>query len=225
MSAFSVGANAFTTDLTAQAAARTAAVHKARVAGKSDTEAKADGDAAANAVAVSKDSGLASILKWVPGEVIGTYAALVSAVAVVQHGKVVGSSAGWLVGFCAGAALLTWLGGAMTFRKSTPSGPMPGAKRIELLILAVLSAAGMFLWSYVIPGSATNASSWVNPAAVAVVVPFAAVLFGAVAEYLVLPSSLSTIERWASGKNADAQPTDPNEQPTTAQALTHEPAS
>ena len=84
MSAFSVGANAFTTDLTAQNAARTAAVHKARIAGKSDTEAKADGDAAANAVAVSKDSGLASILKWVPGEVIGTYAALVSAVAVVR---------------------------------------------------------------------------------------------------------------------------------------------
>ena len=95
----------------------------------------------------------------------------------------------------------------MTFRKSTPSGPMPGAKRIELLILAVLSAAGMFLWSYVIPGSATNAASWVNPAAVAVVVPFAAVLFGAVAEYLVLPSSLSAVERWASGKNTDDEPT------------------
>jgi hypothetical protein len=182
MSALSVGTSTFADDQSKKLVEDAAT--KARLTGDEATKT-------VEAAAPTKEDGLSAIVKWVPGEVIGAYTAVVAALQPGgEDAKLVGTATSWLIGFCAAAALMTWLGGALAYRQARASGRMPNPKRVELGVRGLLSAAGLLLWSFIVPGSATNMADFVNQNAVTVVVPLGAIIFGLLAEFIVLPNSL-----------------------------------
>lgn len=176
--------------------------------------------------APSREDGLTAIVKWVPGEVIGAYAALVLALDSGERDPRAVTGTQWLWVFAAGALVMALVGGALEWRRQNPSAVhLPADKRAELVIRGILAFAAFLLWSLVIPGSAsTQGWSWgvANAHVLPIVVPFAAVVFGLVAEYTLLPGSIAVLlripplGRAAAARHADAAPTTP----TTATAAT-----
>lgn len=194
MSAFNIGASTFL-------ARTTPTIERRETARPSSAPPKeAEGTTVATSSAptlepVSKEQGLAAILKWVPGEVLGVYVAVV-AVLLARGGanRIEQTAWSWLVIFCLIAALVAWAGGYLAFRKVVDTGKMPKAKRVELAVRAGLASLGLLLWSLAVPGSATNQSGWAagNADILPLLVPLLAIVFGLLAEMLVLPSTL----RW-----------------------------
>lgn len=193
MSAYSTGATTF---VRAQARATTNEV--AEKAGL-DAEGKKNLE---QALAPERDDALAIIVKWVPGEVIGSYGAFIAGMLAVADGdasKRDGSEFSVLVVFLAIAFLLSLLGAYLAFRKSKPTGKMPKLERIEMFSRAALAATGLALWSFVIPGSYLNQSDlytdWKGGAPTLIFL--LAVLFGLFAEFIVLPTSLRGVRAWS----------------------------
>ncbi len=196
MSAFSAGTTAFAV----QASERQSESIAAAVGVDDDDKKKA----IAAAVAPSKEDGLSTIIKWVPGEVIGTYAAVVAALIATSEGhadRATGAEGWLLVIFMCSALLITVLGGYLVFRKVKVSGPMPGEQRVELLVRGLLSAIGLLIWSCVIPGTVSNRSDLLTTyeGAASAMVLFVAVIFGLLAEWMVLPVTIRSIRRRLGG--------------------------
>jgi len=189
MSAYSIGTTTFMVER--------ARSHTRKAATEAGVDA-ATKDRVVDVVAPTRADGLAVIIKWVPGEVIGAYAAVITALQPNKKGEaLIGTSSAWLLASCVGAFLLTVLGAIIEFRRVKVMGKMPNLKRVEVSVRALLAVLGLLIWSYIIPGSATNQSHFAlaNAAAIPVVVPFIAVVFGLFAETAVLPASLALIRR------------------------------
>ncbi|HEX3826706.1 MAG TPA: hypothetical protein VHV82_05465 [Sporichthyaceae bacterium] len=122
------------------------------------------------------------LLDWVPVEVLGAYAALITSLGGGWRSS--GTSGGWLALFCVLGAVATFLGATTALR--TLATPVAALGR-GLGLRAVLCAVAVFLWSWILPGSATNVSGAGrhNGAAVVILVVLCAVVFGLSAQYLV----------------------------------------
>jgi hypothetical protein len=129
------------------------------------------------------EDGLRVILDWIPVEVLGAYAALVTSLGATDASR--GTSPGWLVLFCLLAAVTTVLGATSAMRAR------PAAQRTALgrgvLVRAAFSALALFDWSWMLPGTSTNRSGSARDsgAAVVVLVLLGAVVLGLAAQYLV----------------------------------------
>jgi hypothetical protein len=129
MSAYNAGASTSSVQMNDELAAKTA-----EAAGVADQDQKVDDIKqviADQAQAPAPEDGLSAIVKWVPGEVIGTYAGVIVALEAGGDavGGVDGSSGILLVMFAIFAFLLTTLGAILAFRKTQTSGKMPAPKR------------------------------------------------------------------------------------------------
>ena len=92
------------------------------------------------------------------------------------------ASATWILAlFCALSFLIVVVSANLDYRRRHPTGKFPAGTRRVLIIRGVLGALGFFLWSYMIPGSATQTSAFATTyaAAIPVIVPFVAVVYGA----------------------------------------------
>jgi hypothetical protein len=164
---------------------RTAVAEQVEAAGGTPQQA----EAAANQVkpkAPTLEDGLTVILRWVPGEIIATYTAVVLAYQPENTSAGLKTTSWLLLAFfVAAAALMTLLGGVLQFFKDKPTArKMRRRDTVELAVRAILSGAAFLLWSYVIPGSASSGE--VRDEIAAVVVPLIALIFGLVAEFLLL---------------------------------------
>jgi hypothetical protein len=191
MSAFSVGTSAFGSEVAKQKADDVAVRANATAAQKGQIQ---------DALAPSREDALSTILKWVPGEVIGAYAAVVAALIATSDGRAGRATGreGWLLAvFMVGALLMTTLGGYNAYRKVKADGKLPSGKGIDLLVRGALSAVGLLLWSCVIPGTVTNKSGLLTTyeGAASAMVFFVAIIFGLFAEFLVLPVTLKRIAK------------------------------
>jgi hypothetical protein len=155
-----------------------------------------------DALAPKREDALAIIVKWVPGEVIGSYGAFIAGMLAVAKGdptKRDGSEGEAFIFFLVLAFLLSLLGGYLAYRKTSPSGKMPGEERVEMFTRASLASLGLALWSFVIPGSYLNKSDlytdWEGGAPSVIFI--VAVVFGLVAEFLVLPATLRGSKGWS----------------------------
>lgn len=93
-----------------------------------------------------------TLVKWIPGEVIAAYAAIV--LALQPEGETSGdstpleiTSGWWLIGGVMFAALLTWLAGWSKTQDLDQSATK------ELATRTVLAAVAFVIWSVVVPGS------------------------------------------------------------------------
>ncbi len=199
MSAFSIGSTAFQTELVnARVDAMFDTMQERTGAGQLG---RADKEAVRTA-ATTRDDALSTVIKWVPGEIIGTYAAVVAALQGASSGgaqnKATGAE-GWLLAVFMGLALLmTVLGGNLAYRRAKPNGKMPTNRRIELFVRGALACLGLLIWSYVIPGTVTNQSDLAKTyeGAASAMVFLVAVVFGLFAEFMVLPATLRGLGRF-----------------------------
>ncbi len=161
--------------------------------------------------AVNKEDALSSIIKWVPGEIIGAYAAAVTALAHPNQApgsNLATGAEGWLLAtFIVGALLITVLGGYNAFRRVNQTGKMSRDKRVELLVRGCLSSVGLLLWSCVIPGTATNQSDLLKryAGAASSLVFCIAIIFGLFAEFMVLPTTIRGLGKLVERDRAEPQ--------------------
>ena len=200
MSAFTAGSSAFAPDSLAR--------YSKRAADAADAGGDASSTPADQTIAATKEDALSTVIKWVPGEVIGAYAAAVTALVHTGTSSSVQSATGaegWLLaGFMVGAMLMTVLGGYNSYRRVRISGKMPSVKRVELWVRGCLSAVGLLIWSCVIPGTVTNKSDLLlkYAGAASSMVFCVAILFGLIAEFMVLPTTLRGLTRvWPNGNH------------------------
>lgn len=167
MSAFSIGTAAYRSDRV-----------KADITEISDGSASFGVSALEDIELPSRDDAFAEIVKWVPGEVIAGYAAVIAAagagVASAVAWLFVGVAGAWI--FLAGATEWFKLGKGVRFRWG------------QSVIRVVLGSLAFLLWSFAIPGSPSRAWSFVadvNDATLSVAVILAATLFGMIAALVV----------------------------------------
>jgi hypothetical protein len=204
MSAFSIGSTAFQADV---AKARVDAMVGTMVetltarSGKSELDPATVEAIRTAGAAPTRDDALSTVIKWVPGEIIGTYAAVVAALqgtsAAGGQGKATGAEGWILVVFMGLALLMSVLGGNLAYRRLESSGKMPTHQRIELFVRGALACLGLLIWSYVIPGTVTNQSDLAKTyeGAASAMVFLVAVVFGLFAEFMVLPATLRGLRR------------------------------
>jgi hypothetical protein len=112
-------------------------------------QASAEGVAAAGSdEPVSFDT----LVKWIPGEVIAAYAAVVLALQPEQKEgsgapAITITASGWLIGAIAFAAVLTFLAGW------SKTDDLDSKKSKELGVRVLLSALAFAIWSFVVPAS------------------------------------------------------------------------
>ena len=140
--------------------------------------------------------GFAAIAEWVPGEAIVAYAGVITALQTADEAQAKLASEVWILAlFGVLSFLIVVVSGNLAHRRQNPSGKFPSGKRRELIIRGVLGTLGFFLWSYMIPGSATQSSGFATTyaAAVPVMVPFIAVVYGLLAEFLLMPALAASL--------------------------------
>ncbi len=193
MSAYSIGTTAF-------APQQRAAEVRTAVSARGGTDAEA-AEAAETVLAPTRQDALSAIVKWVPGEVIGVFAVVLTADQATGS-QTPNAPSNWILwGFVVAAALWTAIAAInahLKFATSAGTATLKG-RGLPVAVRAALASVGFFLWSFVIPGSPS--SQWEiaadRPGTVAAVVFALAILFGLAAEALVL---------WLDLRQADSAP-------------------
>jgi hypothetical protein len=131
-------------------------------------------------------SSVDTLVKWIPGEVLAAYAAIVLALQPEQSDGMASqpleiTSGWWLVAGGVFAAALTWLAGW------SKTDDLDRVKGVDLGVRTMLAAAAFAIWSFVIPGSAWYSIDTIgdNPELIPILAGIVGVAFALVAEAVV----------------------------------------